>query len=65
MITVCFLKMLISDALHLHTGSLKINILKVLFWEGGRGSQKRVGPSMCTLLIMLTIMDDPLHTYTN
>ena len=23
-----------SDALHFHTGSLKINILKVFFWEG-------------------------------
>ena len=23
------------DALHMHTGSLKINIFKVLFWEGG------------------------------
>ena len=33
------------DALHFHTGSLKINIInifKVLFREGGRGSQKRV-----------------------
>ena len=29
-------------ALHMHTGSLKINIFKVLFWEGGRGLQKRV-----------------------
>ena len=30
------------DALHLHTRLLKINIFKVLFLEGGRGSQKRV-----------------------
>ena len=31
------------DALHFHMRSLKINIFKVLFWEGGReGSQKRV-----------------------
>ena len=30
------------DALHFHTGVTKINIFKVLFWEGGRGSQKRV-----------------------
>ena len=29
------------DALHFHTGLLKINIFKVLFWEGGRGSQKK------------------------
>ena len=28
------------DALHMHTGSLKINIFKELFWEGGKGSQK-------------------------
>ena len=28
------------DAFHFHTGLLKINILKVLFWEGGRVSQK-------------------------
>ena len=26
------------DALHFYTGTLKINIIKVLFWEGGRGS---------------------------
>ena len=30
------------DTLHFHTGSLKITIFKVLFWEEGRGSQKRV-----------------------
>ena len=30
------------DALHMHTGSLKINIFKVLFWEEGRRSQKSV-----------------------
>ena len=30
------------DALLMHTESLKINIFKVLFWEGWRGSQKRV-----------------------
>ena len=28
------------DALHFHTMSLKINIFKVFFWEGGSGSQK-------------------------
>ena len=30
------------DSLHFHTGSLKINIFEVLFWEEGRRSQKRV-----------------------
>ena len=28
------------DALHFHAGSLKINIFKVLFLEGGRGHKK-------------------------
>ena len=28
------------DAFHFHTGSLKINTFKVLFWEGGRGHKK-------------------------
>ena len=45
------------EALHFHMGSLKINIFKVLFWEGGRGHKKK--STLCTLLIMLTIMDDP------
>ena len=43
------------DALHFHTGSLKINIFKVIFWEGGRGSQKS---TLCMLFIMLIILDD-------
>ena len=30
------------EALHFHMGLLKINIFKVLFWEGGRGAQKRL-----------------------
>ena len=47
-------------ALPMHTGSLKINNFKVLFWEVESGSQKRV---LCTLLIMLTIMDDALGWY--
>ena len=49
----------IDDALHFCTGSLKINIFKVLFWEGER---ERViqKSTLCTLLIMLTILDDPL-----
>ena len=29
------------DALHMHTGSLKIRIFKVLFWEGRRGVTKK------------------------
>ena len=46
-------------ALHFHTGSLKINICKVRFWEGGReGVTKK--STLCTLLIMLTILDDLL-----
>ena len=28
------------DALHFHTGSLKINIFKVLFWDGGVHKQE-------------------------
>ena len=40
------------DALHFHTGVAKINIFKVVFWEG----------TLCTLLIMLIIMDDPLSS---
>ena len=44
------------EALHFHTVTLKINIIKVLFWEGGGGSQKK--GTLCTLLIMLTIVDD-------
>ena len=42
----------------MHTGSLKINIFKVLFWNGGRGVTKK--STLCTLLIMLTIIDYPL-----
>ena len=43
------------DTLHFHTGSLKINIFILL---GGReGLTKK--STLCTLLIMLTIMDDP------
>ena len=43
------------DALHFHTGSLKINIFKVLFWEGGVTKKS----TLCTLLIMMTILGDP------
>ena len=35
MCVICFLKNVDYDALHFHRGSLKINIFKVLFWEGG------------------------------
>ena len=42
------------DALHFLTGSVKINIFKVLFCKGGRGSQKK--STLCTPLIMLTII---------
>ena len=46
------------DALHFHTGSLIINIFKEHFWEGGReGVTKK--STLCTLFIMLTIMDNP------
>ena len=47
------------DTLHFHTGlgSMKIHIFKVLL--GGReGVTKK--STLCRLLIMLTIMDDPL-----
>ena len=56
MAAVLFYKKVDHDALHFHTGSLKIKFFKVLFWDGGRGLQKRV---LCTLLIMLAIVDDP------
>ena len=39
-----------------NTGSLKINIFKVLFWEGGVTKKS----TLCTVLIMLTIMDGHL-----
>ena len=35
------------------TGSLKINIFKVLFWKGGRVHKKS---TLFTLLLMLTIL---------
>ena len=38
---------------------IQINIFKVLFSVGGRGSEKN--STQCTLLIRLTIMDDPLY----
>ena len=44
------------DSLHFHTGSLKINIFEILM-----GGCHKKSTSLCTLLIMLTIMDDPLY----
>ena len=43
-------------------GVAKINIFKVglLFWEGGREGVTK-NSTLCTLLIMLIIMDDPLR----
>ena len=47
------------DALHFHTRVAKINIFKVCTLLGGReGVTKK--STLCTLLIMLIIMDDPL-----
>ena len=48
-----------SDALLFRIGSIKINIFKVLFWEGG-GHKKN---TLCMLLLMFIIMDDPLLGY--
>ena len=46
--------------LDFHTELLKINIFKVLFLEGGRRVGKGVTKkrTLCTLSIMLTILDD-------
>ena len=46
------------DALHFQTGSLKINIFQVLFWEGEVTKKN----TLWMLLIMLTPMDDLLTT---
>ena len=48
------------DALHFHTGSLKINIFQSMLLGGreGGGHEKE-------FLIMLTILDDPLLTTAN
>ena len=53
---VYFLKMMFMIHCDFDTGSLKINIFKVLFWEGGGGS--RIGVICCVLLTKLTILDD-------
>ena len=44
------------DALHLHTGSVKSTFSKYSFGREGGGHKKS---ALCTLFIMLTIMDDP------
>ena len=44
----------------MHCIFAKINIFKVLFWEGEREGVVTKKSAMCTLLIMLIIMDDPL-----
>ena len=49
------------DALHFHTGLLKINNFKVLFLGGRKGSHKK--RIMCMLLIMFKILDDTLDHY--
>ena len=55
MATVRFFKMFI---LHFYTGSLKVNILKVLFWEG-EGYLKEYSVYPFDQLLMLIILDDP------
>ena len=72
MATVHFFKMLIMNMMLyifirlVNNGLLIINIFKILFWERGRegGVTKKSRPTLCTLLIMLTIMDDPLYRAT-
>ena len=44
------------DALHFHTGSVKSTFSKYSFGREGGGHKKI---ALCTLFIMLTIMDDP------
>ena len=46
------------DALHFHIGSVKSTFSRYSFGREGGGSQKK--STLCTLLIMLTIMDDPI-----
>ena len=49
------------DALHMHTRSLKINIFKVLFSDGGVTKKS----TLCTLLIMLIIWTTPYPNLTS
>ena len=55
MVAARFKKMLIMMDCICIWGSLKINIFKELFWEGG-GHKKS---TLCALLIILSILDDP------
>ena len=41
MVAMSFLKNVDYDALHLHTGSVTINIFKVLFWKVREGVTKK------------------------
>ena len=49
-------KMFDYDALHFHTLSVKSTFAKYSFGREGGGHKKS---ALCTLFIMLTIMDDP------
>ena len=44
------------DALHFHMGTVKSTFSKYSFGREGGGHKKS---ALCTLFIMLTIMDDP------
>ena len=44
------------DALHFHTGSVKSTFSKYSFGREGGGHKKS---ALCTLFIILTIVDDP------
>ena len=48
-------KMFDYDALHFHTGSVKSTFSKYSFGREGGGHRKS---ALCTLFIMLTIVDD-------
>ena len=60
--TVLFLKVNLKCIVILGR-TLKIEIFKVLFWLGREGVTEK--SMLCTLLIMLTILDDPLVKYPN
>ena len=49
-------KMFDYDALHFHTGSVKSTFSKYSFGREGGGHKNS---ALCTVFIMLTIMDDP------
>ena len=56
MATVCFFLMLIM--MHFHTGVVKNHHFQSILFGGSEGVTKM--STLCTLLIMLAIMDDPL-----